>query len=68
MQEQVGDMNNDKDVSLDEASSSGDEVNMYQCSQAMLKTNIEKQPQKQNDRYNLRSKGLPLQLWKHNKI
>jgi len=35
-------MDNVEDVAPDEASSFGHVVNMYQCSQAMLKTNTEK--------------------------
>lgn len=44
MQEQLEDKDNDKVFAPDEASSYGHVVNMYQCSQATLKSNIEKQP------------------------
>lgn len=59
MQEQSRDVNNDEDVSPGEPSSSRHVVNMYQCLQAGLETNTEKQPQKPDARYNLRSKGAP---------
>lgn len=59
MQEQSRDTDNGKDFSPDEASISGHVVNIYQCSQAALKTNTEKQTQKQNDHYNLKSKESP---------
>jgi len=55
-------MDNDEGLAPGEASSSGHVVNMYPCSQAALKMKTEKKPPKQNDRYNLRSKGAPLTL------
>jgi len=57
MKNQPDDRDYDKGIAPIEASSSRHVVNAYQCSQAMPKTNTEKHPQRQNDRYNLRSKG-----------
>ena len=62
MQEQLEDTNNDEGVASDEASRYGHVVNTYQCSQARPKEKTKTQPQKKNDRYNLRSKGAPLTL------
>lgn len=55
-------MDNDECVAPGEASSSEHVVNMYLCSQAALKMKTEKKPPRKNDRYNLRSKGVPLTL------
>lgn len=59
MQEQPEDTNDDKEVVLNGTPSSRHVVDAYQCSQVILKMNIENKPQKQNDRYNLGSKGVP---------
>ena len=53
------DTDDDEEVAPNEPSSYGHVVNVYQCSQTMSKTNTKKQPQKQIDRYKLRSKGAP---------
>jgi len=62
MQEKLEDIDDDEEVAPNEQSSSGSWVNVYQCSQAMPKTNTEKQLQKKNDRYNIRSKGASMTL------
>ena len=59
IQEKPKDTNDNEEVAPDEAPSSGHVVNAYQCLQVVSKTKIEKQPQKKNGRYNLRSKGDP---------
>lgn len=59
IQEQLEDVDDNEEVSLDEAQSFGYVVNAYQCSQVISKMNTEKQPQKKNDHYNIRSKGDP---------
>lgn len=57
MQKKSEDKDYDKGIGPIEASSFGHVVNAYQCSQAVPKTNTEKHPPRQNDHYNLRSKG-----------
>lgn len=58
-QGQLGDTNNDEDVAPDETWSTGQVINMYQCSRAMQKTNTKKKPHNKNGRYNLRSQEAP---------
>lgn len=59
MQEHMQDTNDDEEVAPDETQSSGNVMKAYKCWQVISKMNIEKHPQKQNDHYNLRSKGAP---------
>lgn len=59
MQKQLDDKDYDKGIAFVEALSSGHVVNPYQCLQVALKTNAEKHPPRQNDHYNIRSKGAP---------
>lgn len=59
IQEQLEDTDDNEEVAPNEAPCSGHVVNAYQFSQEILKINTEKQPQKQNYHYHLRSKGAP---------
>ena len=62
MQEQPEDTDDSEEFALDETPSFVHVVNTYQCLQVISKTNTDKQPQKKNGHYNLRSKGAPSTL------
>ena len=53
------DVDDDEDVSYDEAPNTVQVIKMYQCSQEAQKMNNKKHPQNQSGCYNLRSQGAP---------
>lgn len=57
---QLEDEDYEEDAASNESPSFGHVVNMYQClNVSQKKTTTEKEPQKQNSRYNLRIQGAP---------